>query len=275
MLTDWHVHLRPDDLDATPERYFTEENAARYREAASDRGVEGLGVSEHIYRFRDALEVWQHPFWRAYAHDDLDSYCSFVRDSTDLALGIEADWIAGREDRMATLLERHEWDYVIGSVHFVGDESLDTEEYGIWLRATSPDEVWRRYFDALAAAAESGLYDVLAHPDLVKVWGSDRPRPEGDLRRFYYPAMERIAATDVAIEVSTAGLRKPVGEIYPARSFIEMAIDAGRPLALSSDAHSPEHIGFEYDSAVELLNDLGVKEIAVFENRERRLEPLG
>ena len=275
MLTDWHVHLRPDDLEATPERFFTEENAARYREAAAERGIEGLGVSEHVYRFRDALEVWQHPFWREYAHDDLDSYCSFVRDSTDLSLGIEADWIAGREDRMGSLLDQHDWDYVIGSVHFVGDESLDTEEYGIWLRATSADEVWRRYFDALGAAAESGLFDVLAHPDLVKVWGGDRPRPDGDLRRYYYPAMERIAATDVAIEVSTAGLRKPVGEIYPARGFLEMAIDAGRPLALSSDAHTPEQIGFEYDTAVEYLGDLGVKEIAVFDRRERRLEPLG
>ena len=275
MLTDWHVHLRPDDLDATPERWFTEANAARYRETAAERGIAGLGVSEHVYRFRDALEVWQHPFWRRYAHDDLDAYCSFVRDATDLALGIEADWIAGREDRMASLLDQYGWDYVIGSVHFVGDESLDTEEYGIWLRATSPDEVWRRYFDALAAAAESGLFDVLAHPDLVKVWGGDRPRPEGDLRRFYYPAMERIAATDVAIEVSTAGLRKPVGEIYPARPFLEMAIDAGLPLALSSDAHAPEHIGYEYGTAVGLLEDLGVREIAVFEGRERRMEPLG
>jgi histidinol-phosphatase (PHP family) len=99
--------------------------------------------------------------------------------------------------------------------------------------------------------------------------------PEGDLRRFYDRAMEGIAESDVAIEVSTAGLRKPVGEIYPAPAFIEMCLEAGRPLALSSDAHVPEQLGHEYERAVELLRGLGVDEIAVFERRKRRLEALG
>jgi histidinol-phosphatase (PHP family) len=110
---------------------------------------------------------------------------------------------------------------------------------------------------------------------LVKVWGKDRPRPEGDLRRFYYPAMEAIADCDVAVEVSTAGFRKPVGEIYPAPEFLEMVVDAGKPIALSSDAHTPELLGHEYERAVELLDSMGVKEIAVFDRRGRRMEPLG
>ena len=79
----------------------------------------------------------------------------------------------------------------------------------------------------------------------------------------------------VAMEVSTAGLRKPVGEIYPARAMLEMAVDAGIPIALSSDAHRPEQLAFAYDAAVEVLTDCGVKEIAVFEKRGRRMEPLG
>jgi histidinol-phosphatase (PHP family) len=99
--------------------------------------------------------------------------------------------------------------------------------------------------------------------------------PDGDLRRFYYPAMEVIAECDVAIEISTAGLRKPVGEIYPAPAFLEMAIDAGKPLALSSDAHSPELLGHEYARALELLDSIGVKEISVFDRRRRRMEPVG
>jgi histidinol-phosphatase (PHP family) len=88
-------------------------------------------------------------------------------------------------------------------------------------------------------------------------------------------AMEGIAESDVAIEVSTAGLRKPVGEIYPARAFLEMCLQAGRPVALSSDAHRPEHVGHDYDRALELLDGLGVREIAVFDRRERRMEPVG
>jgi histidinol-phosphatase (PHP family) len=275
VLTDYHVHLRPDDDDATPERFFTRANAERYREAADERGIAELGVAEHVYRFREALDVWDHPFWRRYAVDDIEAYVGFVREQTDLRLGIEADFVAGREDRMANLLEQYDWDYVVGSVHFVGDDSLDTEEYSIWLREQSPERVWRMYFEALAAAAESRLFDILAHPDLVKVWGGSRPVPDGDLRRFYYEAMEVIADVDVAIEVSTAGWRKPADEIYPAPAFLEMAIDAGKPLALSSDAHEPGVIGHRYDDAVRLLDSLGVEEIAVFEGRKRRMEPLG
>ena len=99
--------------------------------------------------------------------------------------------------------------------------------------------------------------------------------PGGDLRRFYDLAMDGIAESDVAIEVSTAGLRKPAGEIYPARAFLEMCLEAGRPLALSSDAHAPAHLGFGYDRALELLGSLGVAELATFDRRERRMEPLG
>jgi histidinol-phosphatase (PHP family) len=275
VLTDYHVHLRPDDYDATPARYFTPGNAERYREAAEERGITELGVAEHVYRFHQALEVWDHPFWRSYAVDDLDDYCEFVREQTDLRLGIEADYIAGREDRMATLLDGRDWDFVVGSVHFLGDKAVDMDDWSVWLAQESAERVWGRYFEALAEAAQSGLFDILAHPDLVKVWGKDKPLPEGDLRRFYYPAMEAIADVDIALEVSTAGWRKPVGEIYPAPAFLEMAIDAGKPLALSSDAHVPDQLGHRYEDAVELLESMGVKEIAVFERRQRRMEPLG
>jgi histidinol-phosphatase (PHP family) len=275
VLTDYHVHLRPDERENTAENFFTRSNAERYREQASERGIDELGVAEHIYRFHQALEIWEHPFWRTYAIDDLDDYCGFVRDETDLKLGIEADYVPGREDRTRNVLEARDWDYVVGSIHFVGDESLDTEEFSVWTKTASPERIWKRYFEMLGEAAQSGLFDILAHPDLVKVWGKDRPVPDGDLRRFYYPAMEVIADCGVAIEVSTAGLRKPVGEIYPAPAFLEMVVDAGNPIALSSDAHTPDLLGHEYERAVELLDSLGVKEIAVFEGRRRRMEPLG
>jgi histidinol-phosphatase (PHP family) len=274
LLTDLHVHLRPDDLEATEERYFTAENARRYRDTARERGIEQLGVSEHVYRFRQALEVWDHEFWQQNAVGDLDEYCEFVRGETDLLLGIEADYFEGREERVAALLDSRDWDYVIGSIHFMRGGALDHEDYDVWQPGADPDEVWERYFDTLAGAARSGLFDVLAHPDLVKMWGSSRPRPDGDLRRFYDRAMGAIADADVAIEVSTAGLRKPVGEIYPAPDFLRMCVDAGKPLALSSDAHTPEQLGHAYPEAIDLLRGLGVDEIATFERRERRMVPL-
>jgi len=275
VLTDYHVHLRPDDRDATPDQFFTPANAERYRETAAYRGIQELGVAEHIYRFTAAQDVWKHPLWLDYGRDDIDAYCEFVRERTDLKLGIEADFIPGREDRMANLLEAREWDYVVGSVHFLGDHAVDYDKYDVWTTGESPDRVWAKYFDWLGEAAASGLFDILAHPDLVKMWGRERPRPEGDLRRFYDRAMEGIAGSGIAVEVSTAGLRKPTGSIYPDPAFLEMIVDAGNPIALSSDAHTPDQLGFRYDDALQYLSDLGVTEICVFERRERTLVPVG
>ena len=275
MLTDYHVHLRPDGEGTPAADYFVPGNVARYREAADERGIAELGASEHVYRFRQALDVWQHPFWRENAVDDIDAYCDFAREQ-GLKVGVEADFVPGREDRMANLLDGRPWDYVIGSVHFVGDEAVDHPDWDVWSsRSVDPERIWRRYFEWLGEAARSGLFDILAHPDLVKVWGADRPRPEGDLRRFYELAIGGIAESGIAIEVSTAGLRKPVGERYPAEPFLAMCLEAGCPVALSSDAHVPEHVGFEYESTVAWLADQGVRELCVFEGRRRRLEPIG
>jgi histidinol-phosphatase (PHP family) len=275
VLTDYHLHLRPDDLEATPEQYFTASNAERYRSAASDRGIAELGVSEHIYRFEQALEIWRHPFWERYARDDLDEYCSFVREQTDLRLGIEADFVPGAEDRTANLLQARDFDYVVGSVHFLRDGAVDMEDYSVWDSGRSVEQIWRRYFQTIGESAASGLFDVLAHPDLVKYWGPGRPLPEGELRRYYELAMDGIAQSGIAIEVSTAGLRKPAGEIYPATAFLELCIEAGAAVTLSSDAHRPQDIGADYEQALELLEGLGVSELCVFERRGRRLEPIG
>jgi histidinol-phosphatase (PHP family) len=276
VLTDYHLHLRPDEADTTFERYFTAANAERYRAAATAAGIEELGVSEHVYRFRQALDLWSHPLWLENANDDLDAYCEFVR-STDLRLGVECDFVPGAEERTAAMLEARDFDYVVGSVHFVGegDAAVDHDGFDVWEGDAGPEEIWSRYFDHFNRCARSGLFDILAHPDLVKVWGRDRPLPGGDLRRFYEPAVEAIVEGGSAVELSTAGLRKPVGELYPARAFAELIVEAGVPFALSSDAHLPEQVGFGYEQGIAFLDDLGVEEIAVFEGRRRRLEPLG
>ncbi len=272
VLTDYHLHLRPDEPDTPPERYFTVENVERYREAAAAAGIEELGVSEHVYRFTQALDLWRHPFWKEQARDDLDAYCEFVR-GTGLKLGVECDFVPGAEDRTANLLEARDFDYVVGSVHFVGEAAVDHEDWDVW-DSGAADEVWRRYFEALAECARTGLFDILAHPDLVKVWGRGRPTPERDPRHYYELAVEAIAESGIAVEVSTAGLRKPVGELYPSPAFAEMCVEAGAAFALSSDAHLPEQVGAGYERALEFLGELGVGEVCVFERRQRSLAPL-
>jgi histidinol-phosphatase (PHP family) len=278
MLTDYHTHLRPDALDATATEFFAEQNVRRYLDVASERGIGELGFSEHVYRFRQALDIWRHPFWEENAVDDLDAYCEFVQDMKRsghlVKLGLEVDYIPGREDQITALIEGYPFDYVIGSVHFIADRAVDHEGYDAW-RRDDADAVWSEYFRTLGAAAASGLFDILGHPDLVKVWGSERPRPSRDARTFYELAIEGIAKSNVAIEVSTAGLRKPVAEIYPSRELLDMCLAAGRPVALSSDAHEPEHLGYEYGRAIEFLREADVSSLSVFEGRRRRDEPLG
>jgi 2-C-methyl-D-erythritol 2,4-cyclodiphosphate synthase len=207
MLTDYHLHLRPDEDGTTFERYFTSENVERYLDAAAAAGIEELGVSEHVYRFRQALDLWQHPLWVENAVDDLDAYCEFVR-GTPLRLGIECDYIPGAEDRTAALLEARDLDYVVGSVHFIGegDAAIDHKGFDVWEGNGDADEIWRRYFEQLAACARSGLFDILAHPDLVKVWGRATPQPERDPRAFY-ERRERGRGRDLYRRAPQAGRR--------------------------------------------------------------------
>ena len=274
MLTDYHLHLRPDEVGEADE-YFTQENVDRYLAAAEEQGIEELGVSEHLYRFTDALNIWRHPYWEGQAVDDLGAYCEFVK-TTPLRLGIEADYVRDAEDRIANLLEAQEFDYVVGSVHYLGDQgAIDDQRYDVWESFSDPDSLWATYFEWQAELARSGLFDIVSHPDLVKIWGDDRPTPERDPRFHYEPFVEAVAESGIAVELSTAGLRKPVGEIYPARALAEMCVEAGAEFALSSDAHGPDQVGFGYERAVEFLRELGVERICVFEGRQRRLEPLG
>ncbi len=274
MLTDYHLHLRPDEVGEAAE-YFTQENVERYLAAAEEQGIEELGVSEHIYRFKEALELWGHPYWLDQAEDDLAAYCEFVR-TTPLRLGVEADYIRGAEDRIAGLLDGHDFDYVVGSVHFLGERgAVDDRRYDVWESFPDADSLWSTYFEWQAELVRSGLFDIVSHPDLVKIWGADRPSPERDPRFHYEPFVEAVSEYDIAVEISTAGLRKPVGEIYPARALAEMCLEAGAEFALSSDAHAPDQVGFAYDDALDFFEQLGVERLCVFEQRRRRTEPIG
>ena len=274
MLTDYHLHLRPDEVGKASD-HFTEDNVASYLAAAERRGISELGVSEHVYRFTQALDYWRNPFWETQAHDDLDAYCDFVS-ATPLKLGIEADYVRGADDKLSSLLEARDFDFVVGSVHFLGEAgAVDDSRYDVWETISDPDELWRTYFEWIAEVARSGLFDILAHPDLVKLWGDARPLPERDPRAYYEPAVEAVAESGIAVEVSTAGLRKHVGEIYPAPAFAEMCVEAGAEFALSSDAHAPDQVGFAYERALEFLAGLGVDRICAFEGRKRSSEPLG
>ena len=169
--------------------------------------------------------------------------------------GIEADFIPGREDRMAELLAGRDFDYVVGSIHFVGDGALDYDLYDIWTAATSPEKVWRTYFEWLGRGrARAGMFDILAHPDLVKYWGARAPAPAArpaPLLRDRDGGHRRVRHRGRGLHRRAAQARR---RALPRRGrSSRWCVDAGNPIALSSDAHTPEELGRDYDQALELL----------------------
>ncbi len=257
MIVDYHLHLR----DPEERIDHTVAGIERFVETAAARGVDEIGFTEHVYYFRQTREVWTLPYQTERCVYDLDAYCDAVaeakRQGMPVRLGLEVDYVGSAQGRLAELLAPYPWDYLLGSVHWLDGLAVD-QEPGIWAEAPV-EEVWRRYFAALAELAASGHVDVLAHPDLAKIFGR---RPE----RIEYPALE-----GVALEISTAGLHKPVGELYP-----DPAMLAGRPpITLASDAHVPQNVGRDFDRALELARAAGYETVTVFERRTARQESLG
>jgi histidinol-phosphatase (PHP family) len=259
VIIDYHIHLRDPD-----ERIdHTLAGVERFVERARERAIDEIGFTEHVYYFRQTREIWSVPYQIERCVYDLDAYVGAVleakREGLPVKLGLEVDYVGGRQERLAELLEPYPWDYLLGSVHWIDGLAID-QEPGIW-DGRSVEDVWRTYFGALGELAVGGFVDVLAHPDLVKIFGRRPAEPAA-----FYPA----DLGGVAIEISTAGLRKPVGELYPDPALLD-----GRPITLASDAHVPRLVGEDFSLALELARAAGRRTVTVFEGREARQEPLG
>lgn len=181
-------------------------------------------------------------------------------------LGIEVDYLPETVDKLPPLLDAFPFDYILGSVHYVDGWGFDDPRYSDGYDARDLFELWSRYFELLAEAAESGLFDILAHPDLIKKFGY---RPREDVTELYRVCLDRVAEAGTAVEVSTAGLRKPVGEIYPAEGFLRMCRERDIPVTLGSDSHSPGEVGEGLAAAVDLLLGVGYERLSLFHRRRR------
>jgi histidinol-phosphatase (PHP family) len=275
MIVDYHMHLRgPADGREGPIEH-TVEAVERFAEQAAVRGVDEIGFTEHVYYFRELDRFVEHPYQRSRLGHDLDTYCDAVlegkRRGLPVKLGLEVDWVPGREEDLLDVLEPYPWDYLLGSVHIVDGEAVDMEP-GLWARL-SVEDVWSRYFEAVGVLAASGLVDVLAHLDLAKIFGR---RPAGSVVAGHHAAAAAaVGEAGLAVEVSTAGLRKPVGELYPAGDLLARCREHGAGATLASDAHVAGDVGRDFPAAVELLRAAGYETITVFDGRRARQEPLG
>ena len=257
MIVDYHMHLR----DPGERIDHTVEAIERFVETAAARDVDEIGFTEHVYYFEQTRPLWSLPYQTERCVYDLDAYADAIVEAKGrglpVKLGLEVDYVGGRQGELAEVLEPYPWDYLLGSVHWLDGLAVD-QQPGIWA-GFEVDEVWRRYFSALAELAASGYVDVLAHPDLVKIFDL---RPE----TIEYPDLD-----GVALEISTAGLHKHVGEVYPDPGMLA----ARPPITLASDAHVPQNVGRDFDRALELARAAGYETVTVFEGRRARQEPLG
>ena len=240
---------------------------AEYVEVGRARGLEVMCITDHLpmpepYPQHYAMRPEEMP---AYVGDVLAA-ARASRDSggPEILLGIEADWLPDAFSEVESAIAAHPFDLVLGSVHFLGDWAFDDPDLVARYDAWQPDALWERYFDEVANAAASGLYDVIAHPDLVKKFGS---RPTVDPGPWYEQTAIALAEAGCAVEVNTAGLRKPVREIYPALDLLKACRRRGVPATTGSDSHAPSEVGEGFDLARELLAEAGYDSVVCFRQR--------
>ena len=234
-------------------------------------GLSEIGFSEHNPMPRDDYDDW-HPL-----QGDFDAYIEQVqkarRDHPQLTIKIalEVDFIPGMEDWVRDLSARHPWDYLIGAVHYVSDTwDLDNPKKVAEWKTRDTFEVWNEYFTRLTKAAESGFFNIIAHPDLCKKFCF---YPQQDCTPLFTRLLQAIKKNDLAMELNTAGLRKDCKEIYPSAKIVGLAAQMGIPITFGSDAHKPEEVGWQFDDAMQMARKFGYTHSCRFTQRKREMVP--
>jgi len=230
-------------------------------------GFKEIGFSDHSPMPRDDFDEWR------MKASDLAAYVAKVeqarRDHPGLVikLALEVDYLPGGEGWIRELAARHPWDYFIGAVHYVSDawEIDNPAKISRW-KDRDPFEVWTVYFERLTMAAESGLFDIIAHADLPKKFGF---YPKEDCTPLFTRFLRAVKDRNLAIELNTAGLRKDCKEIYPSPAIVRLAHEMGVPITFASDAHAPEEVGLNFAEALQLARAAGYTRTCRFRNRQR------
>ncbi|GBF10628.1 histidinol-phosphatase HisJ [Tepidibacillus sp. HK-1] len=242
-----------------------------YVEQAIKVGLQQIGLSDHM----PIIHLPKEKIYPGSAMelDELEEYVKEVLDlkaeyqnQIEIKLGLEGDYIEGYEEQIEKLLSPYPFDYIIGSVHFLGEwDHSDSRQMEGW-RKKPISEIFAEYYQAVQRAAKSGLYDIVGHFDVIKKHGH---APEKDISPIIDETLQVIKASGMAMEVNTSGLFKVVKEVFPAPSIIQKAVDLEIPFTLGSDAHLPEHVHVGVEEGRKLLKEFGVQQIATFTERQR------
>lgn len=246
-----------------------------YVKQGIELGMTELGLSDHM----PLLHVNPDTYYpgMAMSMEELPRYveeCFELKDkyqsSIAIKVGLEGDYIEGYETEIQRIIEAYPWDYVIGSVHFLGEWDItDYRQQDKW-EGKSPDIVYERYYDAVQKAAKTGFYDFLGHIDVIKRFGF---KPESDRIDLEQQTLKVIKSQGVAIELNASGLRMPCAEMFPSRRILEQCFEMGIPLTIGSDAHEPERLTQYLDQATALLKEIGFTSLATFDKRKRIMKP--
>lgn len=203
------------------------------------------------------------------SESEFDTYVALVQRAAaackgklHVCLGIESEWFPGYEDYLRELHQRVEFDYVLGAVHWQAKEYLAKFESG------TIENFRRIYFDHLAKSAETGLYDCLAHPDLVKNYHPDS-WCFAIIKNSVASSLDRIAATGVAMELNTSGLNKSYSEMNPGNEMLRMMAERKIPIVIGSDAHRAQRVGEHFVTALNNLTEAGYEHVSYFQKRQR------
>ncbi len=247
-MIDYHLHVV-----AHGDRPMTVENILQYCEVAHERGIRQMGITEHD-RYLDDIDLAAFQEARELSQD------------VELRLGIEIDFVPGQEERMDRDATALPYDYVIGSVHRVDNEEVDHPDHLEIYEKWETYDLYEAYYRNVREAALSGRFEILGHPDLIKIF---RKFPDRDITPMLEETADAIAESGIVVDVNAAGLRKPIGEIYPSKDFLQMLHRRGVPIILSSDAHAADQVAAGYDKSLKLVHDVGYREVVTFKDRER------
>jgi len=253
VLIDYHIHTIFSD---------GKKDVSDYVDEAVKRKIDEIGFSDHI-RFKKV--DWSMNL------ADLPNYVSKITQlkkagKISIKMGLEVDFVPSKMAGLMRLINKFNFDYLVGSVHFIGEWGFDDEKQMHKWKRKNIDEVYQQYFELVQNMAKSRLFDIVGHLDIVKKFDF---RPKKDISGLLLETVEIISESKMCVEVNTSGLRKPCCEIYPSEKLIKMCFDNGLPITLGSDAHSPEEVGADFDKAVDLLRKIGYTEMIRFTGRNR------
>ncbi len=264
---DYHMH--------TPRCHHASGTVREFAQAAMALGMKEIGMSDHSPMPNGYMDDWRMD------PAELHSYLTEVEKVRDtlarklcVRIGLEADFRLGSEAGLKRLLKLYDWDFIIGSVHYIGDWDFDNPSKLSQWDKVGVEEVYCAYFDLVGKSAVSGMFDIIGHPDLIKKFGHRPPDGSKRVLQAEEAMLQAVKKSGCALEISSAGLRKPVGEIYPHPRIVARAAELGIPFAYGSDAHGPDAVGHGMDECLSLLESCGVHEVCVFKGRKRSMQPI-